>query len=67
MRFTLPVVQPRVVFRLNGKAEERPVMIDTVILEPSGRRMMIVWRAAFACDKKALKVREVEATLPLDG
>ena len=35
----------------------------SVILEPSARRLMIVWRAAFACDKKALKVREVEATL----
>ncbi len=63
MRFALPSVQPRIVFRLNGKSEERPAMIDTVILEPSARRLMIVWRAAFACDKKALKVREVEATL----
>jgi len=63
IRFALPTVQPRVVFRLNGKAEDRPVMIDTVILEPSARRMMIVWRAAFACDKKALKVREVEVSL----
>jgi hypothetical protein len=64
IRFALPSVRPTVTFRLNGKDEERPVMIDTVILEPSARRARIVWRAAFQCDKKALKVREVEASLP---
>jgi hypothetical protein len=65
MRFALPLptARPRILFRLNDKPEEREAMLDTIIIEPTARRVQLVWRAAFACDKKALKVREVEATL----
>jgi hypothetical protein len=63
MQFTLPAIRPRVQFHLNGTAEEPPLMLDTVIVEPSDNRLQMVWRAALPCDKKALKVREVEATL----
>ena len=67
MRLALPSLRPRVVFRLNGRTEERPAMLDTVILEPTARRLQLVWRAAFTCDKQALKVREVEALLDAAG
>ena len=38
-------------------------MLDTLIVEPTARRLQLVWRAAFQCDKKSLKVREVVAAL----
>jgi hypothetical protein len=72
LQFVLPTIRPRVRFHLNGHSEERPVMLDTVIIEPTVRRLQLVWRAALPCDKKTLKVREIEATLdgweaPSDG
>jgi len=63
MHLALPAGRPTIVFHLDGKPEERPAMLDTVIIEPTARRLQLVWRTAFACDKKALKVREVEALL----
>jgi hypothetical protein len=63
LEFSLPAFRPRVHFYFDGTADERPVMLDTVIIEPTARRLQLVWRAALQCDKKALKVREVEATL----
>lgn len=63
MQFSLPAVRPRVVFQLKVRAEERPAMLDTVIIEPTARRLQLVWRAAFRCDKEALKVRHVEASV----
>ena len=62
-RFNLPSVKPRVRFNVAGSMEERTVMLDTVIIEPTAGRLQLVWRAALACDKKALKVREVDVTL----
>src|SRR5262249_19040316 len=67
MRFTLPGLRPRVQFRLASRSEERPAMLDTVIVEPTARRLQLVWRAAFRCDKEALKVREVEASVAVGG
>lgn len=63
MEFTLPPIRPRIRFHMNGTAEERPVMLDTVIFEPTDLRLQMVWRSSLPCDKKALKIREVEATL----
>jgi hypothetical protein len=62
-RFELPSVRPRIVFHVSGKPDERPAMLDTVIIEPSALRLQLVWRAALSCDKTALKVGDVEATL----
>jgi hypothetical protein len=63
LQFPLPTVRPHVRVNLNGTREERPVMLDTVIIEPTAARLQLVWRSSMVCDKKALKIREVEATL----
>ena len=65
MEFTLPALCPRIHFHMDGTAGERPVMLDTVIIEPTDLRLQMVWRSALPCDKKALKIREVEATLAM--
>ncbi len=62
-QFTLPALRPRVRFHMKDTTEERPVMLDTVIVDPTDLRVQMVWRASLPCDKKALTVREVEATL----
>jgi hypothetical protein len=64
--FALPTTRPRVEFVLDGEHVERPVELDTVVLEPSENRLSLVWRAALPCDKKALRVKTAVATLERD-
>ena len=65
--FQLPTVRPRIAFRLDGKPNDRPAYLDTVVLEPTDGRLSLVWRASFPCDKKSLRVNEVVATLASPG
>ncbi len=60
LRFTLPARRVDVLFRLDSGEERRPANLDTVILRPDESRLVLVWRAALPCDKRLLKVREVE-------
>jgi len=66
-RFNLPTIRPRVRFNVSGAIDERPAILDTVIIEPTAGRLQLVWRAALPCDKKALKVREIDVTLAEAG
>jgi hypothetical protein len=63
LRFVLPAVAVQATYRLDSGAESRSAALDTVLIEPDARRLIMVWRASLSCDKKALKIREVEATL----
>ena len=63
LQFQLPDVPLRIVYRVDGKLVQRPAVIDTVMIEPDRRRLQLVWRAALSCDKKALKVNQIEASL----
>ena len=62
-RFRLPKVTLRVTYRLDGSPEERPAHLDTVLIEPEQSRFSLTWRSVFPCDKKALRVSEIEAAL----
>jgi hypothetical protein len=61
--FVLPHADLEIAFILDGSPNVRPALLDTVTFEPDQRRFTMVWRASFPCDKKALKVSEVRATL----
>ncbi len=63
LSFALPRADLAVTFVLDGTAHARPVVLDTVTIEPDALRLTMVWRACFPCDKRALRVREVLATL----
>jgi hypothetical protein len=63
LQFQLPAVPLRISYRLDDTNQERPAVLDTVILEPDHDRVVLVWRAALVVDKKALRVREVHAAL----
>jgi hypothetical protein len=60
LRFTLPARRVDVLFRLDSGEERRAANLDTVILRPDESSLVLVWRAALPCDKRLLKVREVE-------
>jgi hypothetical protein len=62
-RFRLPKVTLRITYRLDGSPEERPAHLDTVLIEPEQSRFSLTWRSVFPCDKKALRVSEIEAAL----
>jgi hypothetical protein len=63
MQYQLPLERPRVTYRMDGDDIDRPAPLDTVIIEPDLGRTTLVWRAALRCDKKALRVSEVEVNL----
>ena len=45
---------------LNAGTEQRPGVLDTVLIEPDAQRFVMIWRSILSCDKKTLKVREIE-------
>lgn len=65
LRFALPALPVQVAYRLDSGTETPPVELETVLVEPDARRVVLVWRAALACDKRLLRVREI--TVRTDG
>ena len=63
LKFRLPSIRPQVTYRIDGREETPPVNLDTVLIEPDESRLVLCWRTALACDKKTLRVREVEVEL----
>lgn len=64
LRFTLPTCRVEAAVRIGGKTESPPMHLETVLLEPSVSTLCLTWRAAVPCDKKVLKVEQVEIALP---
>jgi hypothetical protein len=60
LAFNLPAYDVEAVVRIDQATETPAMKLDTVILQPDDTTAIVVWRAAVSCDKKALKVREVE-------
>jgi hypothetical protein len=60
LQFALPALELAVTYRFDSGAHERPAVLDTVIVEPDVPRVVLVWRATLSCDKRALKVRQVD-------
>jgi hypothetical protein len=49
--------------RIAGKVERPGLRIETLLLEPDQGRFSLLWRGAAPCDKRALRVEEVEIGL----
>jgi hypothetical protein len=62
LRFRLPRVALEVSHSLGAGAEARPANLETVLLKPDEGVLILVWRSALACDKKALQVREIRVS-----
>jgi hypothetical protein len=63
LRFQLPAADVRATYRFASSVETRPAALDTIIIEPDARRVVLVWRAALRCDKKALTVKDVSVSV----
>lgn len=59
LRFQLPPVLVQVTYLLDQEPQVQPGNLDMVLIEPDEDRLVLVWRAALRCDKKALRVAEV--------
>ena len=60
LRFPLPACDVHATFRLDGNDHRTNAVLDVVLIEPEESRLVMLWRALFPCDKKTLRVREVE-------
>ncbi|MFH1153745.1 MAG: DUF2169 domain-containing protein, partial [Pseudomonadota bacterium] len=56
LKFRLPGLRIHTVFHVQGTPEPAPSHLDTLILEPDERRLMMVYRASMGCDKKMYHV-----------
>lgn len=61
--FYLPALSVHATYRVDRGSEQRPATLETIIIEPDERRLVMLWRASLPCDKKVLKVREVRTAL----
>jgi hypothetical protein len=62
LQFVLPRIAVDIQYRFDAGAESRRGVLDTVIIEPDASRLELVWRTALSCDKRTLKLREVETS-----
>jgi len=63
LRFRLPICDLEAAVTVAGQTEEPALNLETVLIEPDEARLCMTWRAALQCDKKALKVEEVDVGL----
>jgi hypothetical protein len=62
-QFNLPACDLEARISMAGQIESPPINLETVLIEPDKRRLCMTWRSELACDKKALKVQQVEVNL----
>jgi hypothetical protein len=60
LRFQLPPLRVAVTYVLDHTPHVRPAHLDTVLIRPDESWLVLVWRTALQCDKKALRVNEVQ-------
>lgn len=63
VRFALPVCRLDTSVRVAGKIQQPVMSLETVLIEPAASTLCLTWRASVLCDKKALKVEQVDITL----
>lgn len=63
LQFELPICKLEARVKVAGQIENPPLNLDTVLIEPEKRRLCMTWRGALPCDKKTLKVEQVDVNL----
>ncbi len=59
----VPYVKLAAIVEVAGQTQPAAFNLETILLEPNQLRMSLVWKAAFPCDKKALKISQVTVNL----
>lgn len=57
--FAIPPSRPFVTVTVAGAPATPPLNLETLLIEPDENRACFTWRAALACDRKALKVERI--------
>ena len=60
LRFEIPRTRVEMTYRIDGDNHVQHGNLDTVLLEPDLSRVTLLWRSMVQCDKRTLRVREVE-------
>ena len=59
VQFNLPVCPLETAFKFSGQWYDSPNAIETILIEPDENRFCMIWKTAFNCNKKTLKVSDV--------
>lgn len=62
LQFRLPSIRIATTYLLDNVAHPVVPNLETVLIEPDDNRVVLVWRSALRCDKKARRVNEVVVT-----
>ena len=60
LKFKLPVCELEAAVRIAGKTEYPALNLETILIEPNESHFSMLWRAAVECDKKVLKVEQID-------
>ena len=63
IKFTVPNVKLSTDVIVSGDSIKPQHNLETLIIEPNEMKLSMVWRAAIPCDKKALKISEININL----
>jgi len=63
IRVALPQIKMLCKINLAGKFYAPEINMESLIIEPNKKQLSMVWKAGFACDKKALKIDGIELKL----
>jgi len=63
LSFSIPRIRLDCRVNVRGGVEQVPFLLETLILEPNQKQFSLVWRSAYPCDKRALKIEQINVTL----
>lgn len=62
-RFTLPEVSLSVKVRVAGSNQPVEPLLETVLLQPNRRQLVMTWRAPFVCPKQTLSIQAIDVNM----
>lgn len=63
LKFNLPVLKLLSKIHVDNKEFSSHFNLETLLLDPNQLQLSMVWRAAFPCDKKALKIKQITISM----
>jgi hypothetical protein len=63
LNFNLPNVNLRNKITVDNNEYSAPFLLETLAIDPNKLQLTMGWRAAFPCDKKALKISSIQISL----
>jgi hypothetical protein len=63
LKFTLPLCEFDVAVQVEERTETPVMNLETILIEPEEHRLSLLWRGVVECDKRALKVHQIDVAL----